>query len=296
MNAFLNDLWQNQRGLLLSSVGFFALFLILAIVSLFDSTQILGINRWIKPMKFSSSIAIYLATLAVYLNFLRGYQKTARIIGLSVVALMTGEMLLILVQAARGTTSHFNVSNPLDGAIFGAMGFMILVNTFLVVYLTYLYFRAEIDLPNAVIWGMRLGLILFLIGSIQGGYMSSQTGHSVGAADGGAGLPFVNWSTVVGDLRVAHFIGLHSIQAIPLVALLFVFLQKRFSRIRPTAFTMVFAIFYLALFSFAFGQALLGKPLLGREIIIGKETLHLDGKNQNALIEKTRFQTQSEND
>jgi hypothetical protein len=157
-----------------------------------------------------------------------------------------------------------------DGLVFSLMGLMIAVNTLLVIYLTFLYFRAEIDLPKALIWGMRMGLILFLLASFQGGYMSAQSGHAVGVPDGGAGLPFVNWSTTGGDLRAAHFVGMHALQAIPLFAAMLIFLQKRFSTIRATALTIVFSILYFAAFSIVFLQALRGKPLLGREVVIQK--------------------------
>ncbi len=76
--------------------------------------------------------------------------------------------------------------------VFVAMGAMISIGSLLTAYLAVLYFRADFSLPTAVVWGMRLGLIVFVLGSVEGGYMASQTGHMVGAADGGAGLPFVN--------------------------------------------------------------------------------------------------------
>ena len=101
--------------------------------------------------------------------------------------------------------------------------------------------------------------------------MSAQTGHAVGVADGGAGLPFVNWSTEGGDLRAAHFIGMHAFQAIPVFAWLTVRLQKRFSPVRPLALTVVFALLYFASFTLVFVQALKGKPLLGREIIVAQK-------------------------
>ena len=265
---FFRDLRQSQPALILAGFGFFALFLVLSAAALFDSQQILGINRWIKPLKFAVSIAVYIVTLAVYLHFLRGFESAAKRIGWGAIAVLSAEMVLIVMQAARGATSHFNVAAPFDGAVYAAMGVLIGVNTLLAVYVAFLYFRAEFDLPPAIVWGMRLGLIVFLLGSVQGGYMSAQTGHAVGAADGGAGLPLINWSLENGDLRVAHFVGVHAIQAIPLAALSFVAVGRRFARFRPTILTVAFALIYAAAFSLVFYQALLGRPLLGEEITV----------------------------
>lgn len=272
IKEFLSDLRQNQRPLMLAGFGFVILFLVLAVLSLFDSQQILGINRWIKPMKFAIATAIFLWTVAVFLYYLRGYEKSSQIISRGVIAMMVGEIILIIMQAARGTTSHFNNKTVFDGAVFSAMGLMILVNTALIVYLTYLYFRSGFDLPGAVVWGMRLGLIVFLLASAEGGYMSAQIGHAVGAADGGAGLSFVNWSTEAGDLRVAHFVGMHGLQAIPLFALMLVILQKRFAPIRATALTVTFSLIYFGAFTLVFVQALRGKPLLGKQIIVTQKS------------------------
>lgn len=266
----LSDVRLKERALILTGLVFMLLFLILAVASIFDPTQILGVNRWIKPMKFAVSIGIFLTTLAFYLNSARGFEKSKFVIRWGAIGTMIIEIVLIVMQAARGTTSHFNVANAFDASVFSAMGIAISLNTLLIFYLLRLLFRAEIDLPRAVVWGMRFGVILFLLASVEGGYMAGHLSHTVGAADGGEGLPIVNWSNEAGDLRVAHFIGLHAVQIVPLASLFFVRLKKQFSVVRPTLLTAAFSAVYLAAFSLVFIQALRGEPVFGTSNVVNK--------------------------
>lgn len=254
----IKELFNKQRPLMITGLGFIALLIVLVIVSLFDSTEITGVNRWVKPMKFASSIAIYLLTLAIYLYFISGHERAKNIIGWGAIWMMVGEIVLIMMQAARGTTSHFNVqSGAFNTAVFAAMGLLILANTFLIIYLLVLSFRAPIDLPASIVWGMRLGIVLFLLASVEGGFMSAMLRHSIGVADGGAGLPLVNWSTKGGDLRVAHFAGMHAFQTVPFFACTLEKYNVKFA----TAWTWVFAAVYFVFFTFLFAQAMFGKPL-----------------------------------
>ena len=106
-----------------------------------------------------------------------------------------------------------------------------------------------------------MGWLIIIVGSWVGGEMISQLGHNVGVADGKEGLPLVNWSTIGGDLRVAHFFGLHGIQIIPLIAL---WLQNKFGATskKTMIFTIVFGILYAAWIGFTFYQAKQGIPLI----------------------------------
>jgi hypothetical protein len=47
--------------------------------------------------------------------------------------------------------------------------------------------------------------------------MGAKLSHTAEAPDGGAGLPVTNWSKQNGDLRIAHFSGMHAFQILPLI-------------------------------------------------------------------------------
>ena len=87
------------------------------------------------------------------------------------------------------------------------------------------------------IWGIRLGVAIFLLASFQGALIVANNAHTVGAPDGGPGLPFVNWSTRSGDLRIAHFFGMHAMQALPLLG----FLLDRLTRVAARTFRLAIA-------------------------------------------------------
>ena len=135
------------------------------------------------------------------------------------VIVFTFELSVIVWQAANGRLSHFNISTPFYAALFQAMGVAIVVFTIWTAYIGVLFFtQKEFTIPRTYLWAIRLGIFLFVVFAFEGGIMAQQLRHTVGFADGSPGLPLVNWSRIYGDLRVAHFFGLHSLQILPLVA------------------------------------------------------------------------------
>jgi hypothetical protein len=189
---------------------------VFAVAAPFDNRVVTGVDPWIKPFKFASSIAIYTFTLALLLDSLSA-KRFARWISAGVTLSMLVEIVLIAGQAARGVSSHFNESTPLDFAIFGVMGVAIVFNVLHDVLVAAKFFRSAPRLPAATLWGIRLGLAIFIAGSLEGFAMVARLSHAVGVPDGGPGLPLINWSTQGGDLRIAHFLALHSLQALPLL-------------------------------------------------------------------------------
>jgi len=237
-----------------------ALLAVLIVVAQFDSRTILGINPWIKPMKFSASIAIYVWTLAWYLRYMADRVKPVRIISWGVAISMLAEIFCISVQSARGATSHYNVATPLDAGLFGAMGVMIAFNTLLVAWTLVLFCTAQPRIPRAYLWGIRLGLTLFLLAGVEGGVMIGHQAHTVGAPDGGPGLPLVNWSTQHGDLRIAHFIGMHALQLLPLAG--YLLSRLRWPESAQVTSIVVFGSLYFGLMAFLFWLAWQSRPLI----------------------------------
>src|SRR5450755_2366075 len=194
MDRPLLQLYKRNPVLTITGWLHWILVAVLVVLSQFDSRTILGINPWIKPMKFSVSIAIYVWTLAWYLGYIPGRRHAVRIISWGVAISVLMEMVGITLQSSRGVASHFNVGTALDAGIFSAMGMLIGINTMLVCWALALFFVAQTALPAAYLWGIRFGLLVFLLASADGVLMVVHGSHTVGARDGGAGLPFVNWS------------------------------------------------------------------------------------------------------
>jgi len=225
------------------------------VAMIFDHREILGVSIWLKPAKFLASGAIYLWTLGWLLNFVEAPIVARSSIGTLASLIMLLENFAIGGQALRGERSHFNLSSAFNGAVFSLMGIMILLNTILLIVVLWWFFTKAGPLPAGALWGCRLGVLLAVLASIQGGYMAAFGSHTVGLPDGGPGVPVLNWSTEAGDLRIAHFIGLHGLQVLPLGGFFL-------SEIGASAGIFILAFFHYGAFLLTFLQALAKKPLL----------------------------------
>ena len=259
---FIFEVYRRSPALALTGWLMLAATIVMLCIAPFDARTITGINPWIKPLKFTVSIAIFVWTLAWFLAYLSHKPWAVRLIGWGVSFVFVVEMFCIILQAARGTTSHFNIKTPFDASVFGVMGLMIALNTALVLLTLILFFGSMQELPPAYLWGIRLGLLLFLLASVEGMTMIAQLGHTVGQPDGGPGLPIVNWSTRAGDLRIAHFLGFHALQLLPLIGY---GLSRRRAPLPPRrqiAYLLIVALLYTAVGVLLFQQAMSGRPLI----------------------------------
>ncbi len=79
---------------------------------------------------------------------------------------MIVEMIIVVVQGARGVRSHFNFDTGLDSLMFAAMGILILINTVLILILSIMYYFKHTKLNPTYLLGVRLGLLVFIGGNI----------------------------------------------------------------------------------------------------------------------------------
>jgi hypothetical protein len=258
---FFHDLHRRSKVLAITGWIHLALLAGMLVVSSFDSRLVMGINPWIKPIKFAISITIYVWTVAWLLQYLRLPSWTQRIITWGIAISMLTEIVCITAQAARGTTSHYNVNTSLDAAIFGIMGGMIALNSVLAFVVLILFCIGSYDVPSPHLWGIRSGLTIFLAASAIGGVMIAHGSHAVGVKDGGPGLPIVNWSTRGGDLRAAHFLGLHALQVLPIAGFL-IGRHERWATSQKTAYVLALSGAYALLIAGLYLQAIHGSPLL----------------------------------
>ena len=195
-----------------------ALLLPMAVAAGLDERMLRGANVWIKPMKFSLSIAVLALTTAWFAGHLPKRVRAGRAVDWIVwLLVLTGsfELGYITLQAGLASSSHYNLSDAFHIAMYALMGIAALVLTATQPLLAWqLYRHGDRSLPSAYRTAVLLGLVLtFLMGAGVGMLLSNiQPPH------GGAVVPLFGWSLQGGDLRPAHFVGIHAEQVLPLLA------------------------------------------------------------------------------
>ena len=220
MSKWLREFYQRQPVLFVFGMINAVLFLGCLSLQGMDLRQLDGINIWVKPAKFYASIAVFALTNAYMFGYVRPERRQSGWMAFVVwatVVCASFETLYITYQAARGEVSHFNFSSLFTIIMYGLMG--VGAVTLISVNLPLAYEIAKrpaqglrSDYHASVVLGLVLSVIL---GGGLAAYMSTQTGHTVGTNSGHA--PIFGWNRSGGDLRIAHFIGLHLHQALPFV-------------------------------------------------------------------------------
>ncbi|MDN5725780.1 MAG: hypothetical protein L0G99_07590 [Propionibacteriales bacterium] len=259
-----------------------------------DGREILGEPAWAKPAKFGISFGIFCLSWAWMSTYVPArYDFFAQVLGVIIAVASAYEIAWVAIQAFRGTPSHFNNLTDLDQTLYSIAGTLVLVVWMATAILTVLTWGFNgIDRPFRV--ALRLGGLIALVGIALGFLMTVPTArqrqqiedgqrpsligaHAVGVADDQAGLPFLGWSVEGGDLRIGHFVGIHALQLLPLIAVLLAAASRRCPRLASeavrTRIVMISAGAYLAVTALVTVQALRGQPLLEPDLLTGVSAL-----------------------
>jgi hypothetical protein len=114
---FLNELKKRNSILYYFGWIYFIGGMVSMLLTQVDIVIVLGINAWIKPMKFFFSIWIFCWTMGWLMHHLRSKRRT-RIYTWVVVVVMIIEQVIITWQAANGRLSHFNTTTAFYQSLF----------------------------------------------------------------------------------------------------------------------------------------------------------------------------------
>lgn len=224
-----------------------------------------GINVWDKPLKFELSIAMFLLTGAfAFTRLPKDWARTGagRFVVWAPIVAGLAEIAYIAWRASRAEASHYNRGSLFAIVVYGVMGAGALVMTLTALIQGIVILRTPDTVGDHPVFRAALGwglVLTCLLGASMGGYMSAQTGHWVGGVHSDAhALPLLGWVTTGGDLRPAHFFGIHASQIIPAAALVIIRLFGKAAGLM----TGLFVAGYIALTLAVFVQALMGLPLI----------------------------------
>ena len=257
MVSFIQELKLRNEHLFYFGVFCIILSIVCIVLTKTTSTQVQGVNAWFKPLKFAISIGLFSWTMAWYCHYLLGFNVTP--FNWTVITLFGFELVYIIFQASKGQLSHFNISTPIHSLLYSLMGLIAALITLYTAYIGFLFFTQSFpNLPVYYVWSIRLGILIFVIFSFEGGLMGSRMNHSVGAINDNSNWWIIGWSKTVGDLRVSHFIGMHALQLLPLLS---------FYVLKNTKVTIVISVLYGLLAISTLVQALNGKPIIAQKEI-----------------------------
>jgi hypothetical protein len=253
----LRELWHREPRLVVYTAILLAAMVPALAGLMLDERTLRDVNVWVKPMKFLISTVVLALTTAWFIGHLPEASRRGRAVSVIVwtlIATASFEIGYISLQAALGQASHYNVGDPFHGLMYSLMGIaaVVLAGTQPALALQLLR-HGDRSRATAYRLSVLLGLTLsFVLGAVAGMVLAGIQPPA------GTLLPVIGWSMQGGDLRVAHFIGIHAAQALPLAGAAVVALRL------PAQRTLVvcIALAWTTAFAYSFVQALRGLPLI----------------------------------
>lgn len=279
---------QWHRPLLGLALALAALSIVALVGYIVDGRELLGRPVWEKPLKFALSGTIYAATWAWLLGHLaalparRRARRAAWWAGTVITVTLAIELVIIVGFAAVGLRSHFMVDTPLATTAWSIMAGAITTLWVATIIAGLAMWRVP-GIDPARRAALRAGILISLVGLGLGFLMTSPTSaqlsdfqgvagaHTVGLPDGGPGLPLLGWSTEAGDLRIPHFIGMHALQALPLLSLGLELAARRAPALRDALLrrrlVLIGAVAFAAVVAIVTQQALRGQSIVAPDAL-----------------------------
>ncbi|NCI46636.1 hypothetical protein [Sediminibacterium soli] len=210
-------------------------------------------GAWIRPARFLAETTVFVWTIGWLMDYLHRKQSIQWFSWVLGVILLFEDGYTI-VFALHEELTHTVIDQQLNELLMTIMALGVAVISLYIAYFMWLFF--VLPLPHIrrhYLWGIRLGLLGFVLFSISGNLMTALPGWNIGSPDGRSGLPFVNWKQQSSELRLAHFLGMHALQVLPLVGC---YIARR------SILTILFSVLYFLAVIAIFTQALLHQPLI----------------------------------
>lgn len=234
----------------------------------FNGFQWSGAASFRKPIVFGLAIGLNAWSFAWIMTYLPKAMKTCWF--LLGVYLLGGylEFIPITIQAWRRLASHFNYGDPLSGTLWDIMAISVAGLVFTVIFMT-IWSLFSLKAPSNYGWAIKIGLLILLAGQGFGMWIITNADHILGGAavELPAGISFEDASTygLAGNMRLIHFLALHAIQFLPLLAILTQYTE--WSEAKKRNVLLLAAAGYIGLMIVVFDQIYNGLSLFDLNII-----------------------------
>ncbi|MCH7535999.1 MAG: hypothetical protein IH948_09740 [Bacteroidetes bacterium] len=234
----------------------------------FDGFQWSGAVSFRKPIAFGLALGLNAWSLAWVMTYLPKRKKTSWFwLGVYLLAAYL-EFIPITIQVWRGEASHFNHGDPLSAALWSIMGLVIVGLVFAVFFITIWSFTS-LKAPSNYGWAIKIGMLILAVGQGFGQWIISNAGDILGAEGVAvlpAGVSFEDASTygLAGNMKLIHFLSLHAIQFLPVLAILTQYTDWNEAKKRDIL--LLAAAGYIGLMIVVFDQVFNGRALFDLNI------------------------------